>query len=58
MLNFTHTKANKLTGLLLFLSVPTVFWSTVPLAFVAGIASFAAMQEGHLIRTRRGLNYM
>ncbi len=57
MLNFTHTKANKLTGLLLFLSVPTVFWSIVPLAFVAGIASFAAMQEGHLIRTRRGLNY-
>lgn len=48
---FPHTKANKLTGLLLFLSVPTVFWSIVTLAFVAGVASFAAVQEGHLIRT-------
>ena len=50
---FPHTKANKLTGLLLFLSVPTVFWSVAPLAFVAGIASFAAIQEGHFIRARR-----
>ena len=50
---FPHTKANKLTGLLLFLSVPTVFWSIVPLAFVAGVASFAAVQEGHFIRTRK-----
>ncbi|MBP5390971.1 MAG: CDP-alcohol phosphatidyltransferase family protein [Bacteroidales bacterium] len=50
---FPHTKANKLTGLLLFLSVPTVFWSIVTLAFVAGVASFAAVQEGHLIRTRK-----
>ena len=50
---FPHTKANKLTGLLLFLSVPTVFWSIVPFAFVAGVASFAAVQEGHFIRTRK-----
>jgi CDP-diacylglycerol--glycerol-3-phosphate 3-phosphatidyltransferase len=49
---FPHTKANKFTGLLLFLSVPTVFWSVAPLAFVAGIASFAAIQEGHFIWTR------
>ena len=48
---FLHTKANKLTGLLLFLAVPTVFWSIVPLAIVAGVASFAAVQEGHYIRT-------
>ena len=48
---FPHTKANKLTGLLLFLSVPTVFWSIVPLALVAGVASLAAVQEGHFIRT-------
>ena len=47
---FPHTKANKLTGLLLFLSVPSVFWSIIPLAFVAGVASFAAVQEGHFIR--------
>ena len=49
---FPHTKANKFTGLLLFLSVPTVFWFVAPLAFVAGIASFAAIQEGHFIWTR------
>ena len=49
---FPHTTANKLTGLLLFLSVPTVFWCIVPFAFVAGVASFAAVQEGHFIRTR------
>ena len=48
---FPHTKANKLTGLLLFLSVPTVFGSIVPIAIVAGVATFAAVQEGHFIRT-------
>ncbi|MBR3744340.1 MAG: CDP-alcohol phosphatidyltransferase family protein [Bacteroidales bacterium] len=48
---FPHTIANKLTGLLLFLSVPTIFWTVVPLAVAAGVASFAAVQEGHLIRT-------
>ena len=50
---FPHTKANKLTGLLLFLAVPTLFWSIIPTAIVAGIASFAAVQEGHFIRTGR-----
>ena len=50
---FPHTEANKLTGLLLFLSVPTAFWSIVPIAFVAGAATFAAVQEGHFIRTGR-----
>ena len=50
---FPHTMANKLTGFLLFLSVPTVFWSIVPIAFVAGAATFAAVQEGHFIRTVR-----
>ena len=48
-----HTPANKMTGLLLFLAVPTVFWSIIPLAVVAGIATFAAIQEGHFIRTGR-----
>ena len=51
---FPHTKANKLTGLLLFLFVPTLFWSIVPIAFVAVTATFAAVQEGHFIRTGRG----
>ena len=50
---FPHTKANKLTGLLLFLSVPAVLWSIVPLAIVAGVATFAAVQEEHFIRTRK-----
>ena len=50
---FPHTLANKLTGLLLFLSVPTTFWSIIPIAFVAVVATFAAVQEGHLIRTRK-----
>ena len=50
---FPHTWANKLTGLLLFLVVPTVFWSVIPIAIVAAIATFAAVQEGHFIRTRR-----
>ena len=50
---FPHTKANKLTGLLLFLTIPTVLWSIVPISIVAGVASFAAIQEGHLIRTGR-----
>ena len=50
---FPHTNANKLTGFLLFLSVPTVFWSIVPMVFVAAVATFAAVQEGHFIRTRK-----
>ena len=50
---FPHTMANKPTGLLLFLTVPTVFWSIVPVAIVAGFATFASVQEGHFIRTRK-----
>ena len=49
---FPHTTANKLTGLLLFLAAPTLFWSPVPIAIVAVVATFAAVQEGHLIRTK------
>ena len=50
---FPHTGANRLAGLLLFLSVPMTSWSIIPIAFVAGVATFAAIQEGHLIRTRK-----
>ena len=50
---FPHTWANKLTGLLLFLTVPTMFWSMIPISIVAAIATFAAVQEGHLIRTEQ-----
>ena len=48
-----HTKANKLTGLLLFMAVPVLFWSIIPMAFVTGVATFAAVQEGHFIRAGR-----
>ena len=50
---FPHTTANKVTGFLLFLAVPMLFWSIVPIAIVAGAATFAAVQEGHFIRTGR-----
>jgi CDP-diacylglycerol--glycerol-3-phosphate 3-phosphatidyltransferase len=49
---FPHTLANKLTGLLLFLALPAVFWTVIPIAIIAVIASFAAVQEGHFIRTK------
>lgn len=50
---FPHTKANKLTGLLLFIAFPLMSWSIIPIAIVAGIATLAAIQEGHFIRTDR-----
>ena len=45
-----HTIANKLTGFLLFLAVPTIGWYIIPIAIVAMIATFAAIQECHSIR--------
>ena len=48
-----HTIANKLTGFLLFLTVPTISWCIIPIAVVAIIATFAAIQEGYYIGTRR-----
>ena len=50
---FPHTWANKLAGLFLFLAIPAVFWSMIPIAVVAAIATFAAVQEGHFIRTKQ-----
>ena len=49
---FPHTIANKLTGLLLFVSVPLIRLSIIHIAIVAAIATFAAIQEGYYIRTR------
>ena len=51
---FPHTKANKLTGFLLFIGMMAVGQSYfVPVAWVlACIALFAAIQEGHFIRSR------
>ena len=50
---FPHTFANKVTGFLLFVGVPlTVFLeSIVPMVIIALVATFAAVQEGHFIRT-------
>ena len=50
---FPHTLANKLTGFLLFLTVPTMFRSMIPISIVAALATFAAVQEGHYIRTKQ-----
>ena len=51
---FPHTMANKVTGVLLFVGIPlTVFLeSIVPMVIAAAIATFAAVHEGHFIRTR------
>ena len=51
---FLHTKANKLTGFLLFIGVMTIGQSYfVPVAWmIACVALFAAIQEGHLIRSK------
>ena len=50
---FPHTISNKVTGVLLFVGVPlTVFLeSFVPMVVIAVVATFAAVQEGHFIRT-------
>ena len=51
---FLHTKANKLTGVLLFVGMMAIGQSYfVPVAWViACIALFAAIQEGHFIRSK------
>lgn len=45
---FPHTSANKLTGLLLFMAAPTMFWSVIPISIVAAVATFDAVQEGYV----------
>ena len=53
-IEFLHTKANKLAGFLLFLSVMTIEQSYfIPVAWViACFALFAALQEGHFLRSK------
>jgi CDP-diacylglycerol--glycerol-3-phosphate 3-phosphatidyltransferase len=50
---FPHTTANKITGFLLFIAVPMTFWTIIPIVIVASVATFAAVQEGHFIRTNK-----
>ena len=53
-IEYLHTKANKLTGFLLFIGMMAIGQSYfVPAAWaIACIALFAAIQEGHLIRCK------
>ena len=53
-IEYLHTKANKLTGFLLFIGMMAIGQSYfVPVALaIACIALFAATQEGHFIRSR------
>ena len=53
-IEFLHTTANKLTGFLLFVGVMAIGQPYfVPVAWaMACIALFAAIQEGHLIRSK------
>ena len=48
---FPHTTANKWAGFLLFIALPMTFWSIIPITIVASVATFAAIHEGHFIRT-------
>ena len=53
-IEFLHTKANKLTGFLLFVGMMAIGQSHFfPVAWmIACIALFAAIQEGHFIRSK------
>lgn len=49
-----HTPANKGTGILLFLLPIVVLWKDIKVPYIVLVclmATFAAVQEGHLIRT-------
>ena len=53
-IEFLHTKANKLTGFLLFIGMMAIGQSYfIPVAWlIACTALFAAIQEGHFIRNK------
>ena len=53
---FPHTLANKWAGFLLFITVPMTLWSIAPISIAAIVATFAAIQEGHIIRTKKYTN--
>lgn len=48
-----HTTANKITGLLIFASIPLMLLAQSSLVAIpaCAVATFAAVQEGHLVRT-------
>ena len=51
-----HTPANKATGILLFLLPMIVLWEVIKVPYiilVSLLATFATVQEGHLVRTEQ-----
>lgn len=46
---FPHTVANKVTGLLLFICIPIIAYSIIPLCIVGIVATIAAIQERQYI---------
>lgn len=50
---FLHTLANKLTGFMLFISIPLFVCceELMPLMITSVLATYAAIEEGHIIRT-------
>ena len=52
---FPHTTANKATGFVLFIAVPMTVWTIIPISIATTVATFAAAQEGHFIRTRNNM---
>ena len=55
---FLHTIANKVTGAMIFLTPLALIWIPINyvLSVVCSVATFAAIQEGHLIRTEKNGN--
>ena len=54
-----HTLANKATGILLFLLPMAVLWEVIKVPYIVLVcllATFAAVQEGHLIKTEQLIN--
>ena len=43
---FPHTAANKWAGFLLFIALPIIIWSIIPISIAAFVATFAAIHEG------------
>jgi len=52
--HFPHTTANKLTGFMLFVSIPLLvcYEVFIPLIITSALAVYAAIHEGHYIRTK------
>ena len=48
-----ESKTGSVLDSIVFLTVPTISWCIIPIAIVAIIATFAAIQEGNYIGTRR-----